>query len=310
MNKTNGMLSNAERQQILHQWNKTHAEYPEVCIHELFEAQVKRTPEATAVVFGGENVSYADLNRRANRLAHYLRKHGVRPEERVGICAERGVEMVVGLLAVLKAGGAYVPLDPAYPEERLQYMLENSSPVAVSTQRSTEGLLRRVGNGTRVIGLDGGTQWEEEAETNPERTSIGLTPEHLAYVIYTSGSTGVPKGVMLAHRNTVNLICWAQQAFSDDVLRRTLFSTSLNFDLAVYECFVPLTCGGSIHVVSNALDLAEGGVDVTLINTVPSVMKTLLEERAVPAAVRAVNLAGEPLRRELVESIFADTEVK
>jgi amino acid adenylation domain-containing protein len=310
MNKTNGMLSNAERQQILHQWNKTYAEYPEVCIHELFEAQVKRTPEATAVVFGGENVSYADLNRRANRLAHYLRKNGVRPEERVGICAERGVEMVVGLLAVLKAGGAYVPLDPAYPEERLQYMLENSSPVAVLTQRSTEGLLRRVGNGTRVIGLDGDTQWEEEAETNPERASIGLTPEHLAYVIYTSGSTGVPKGVMLAHRNTVNLICWAQQAFSDDVLSRTLFSTSLNFDLAVYECFVPLTCGGSIHVVSNALDLAGEGLDVTLINTVPSVMKTLLEERAVPAAVRAVNLAGEPLRRELVESIFADTEVK
>jgi amino acid adenylation domain-containing protein len=218
--------------------------------------------------------------------------------------------MVVGLLAVLKAGGAYVPLDPAYPEERLQYMLENSSPVAVLTQRSTEGLLRRVGNGTRVIGLDGDTQWEEEAETNPERASIGLTPEHLAYVIYTSGSTGVPKGVMLPHRNTVNLICWAQQAFSDDVLRRTLFSTSLNFDLAVYECFVPLTCGGSIHVVSNALDLAEGGVDVTLINTVPSVMKTLLEERAVPAAVQGVNLAGEPLRRELVERIFADTEVK
>jgi len=120
------MPSNAERQQILHQWNKTDAEYPEVCIHELFEAQVKRTPQATALVFGGEKVSYDELNRRANRLAHSLRKKGVRPEERVGICAERGVEMVVGMLAVLKAGGAYVPLDPAYPEERLQYMVEDS----------------------------------------------------------------------------------------------------------------------------------------------------------------------------------------
>jgi amino acid adenylation domain-containing protein len=312
MNKPNGMLSNAERQQILHEWNKTHAEYPEdMCIHELFEAQVKRTPEATAVVFGSEKVSYDELNRRANRLAHYLRKNGVRAEERVGICAERSVEMVVGLLAVLKAGGAYVPLDPEYPEERLQYMVKDSAPVAVLTQRSTDGLLRRIGNGISVIGLDGDAQRREgAAETNPERISVGLAPGHLAYVIYTSGSTGVPKAVMLEHRNTVNLICWAHQVFSDEVLWRTLFSTSLNFDLAVYECFVPLTRGGSIHVVSNALDLAGGGVDVTLINTVPSVMKTLLEERAVPAAVQAVNVAGEPLRRELVESIFAGTEVK
>ena len=309
-NRAKGMLSNAERQQILHQWNNTHADHPEVCIHELFEAQVKRTPQAMALVFGGEKVSYDELNRRANRLAHSLRKKGVKPEERVGICAERGVEMVVGMLAVLKAGGAYVPLDPAYPEERLQYMVKDSSPVAVLTQVSTENLLRRVGNGTSVIGLDGDAQRQEEAETNLERASIGLTPDHLAYVIYTSGSTGVPKGVMLAHRNTVNLICWAHQAFSDDVLRRTLFSTSLNFDLAVYECFVPLTRGSSIHVVSNALDLAREGVDVTLINTVPSVIKTLLEERAVPAGVQAVNVAGEPLRRELVESIFACTEAK
>jgi len=311
MNKLNGMLSNAERRQILHEWDKTHAEYPEVCIHELFEAQVKRTPDATAVVFGSERVSYDELNRRVNRLAHYLRKKGVRPEERVGICAERGVEMVVGLLAVLKAGGAYVPLDPKYPEERLQYMLKDSAPMAVLTQRSTEDLLRRVGNGICVIGLDGDApKREREAETNPERTSVGLSPGHLAYVIYTSGSTGVPKAVMLEHRNTVNLICWAHQVFSDDVLRRTLFSTSLNFDLAVFECFVPLTRGDSIHVVSNVLDLAGGGADVTLINTVPSVMKTLLEERAVPATVQEVNVAGEPLQRELVERIFAGTEAK
>ncbi|HVG91213.1 MAG TPA: amino acid adenylation domain-containing protein, partial [Alphaproteobacteria bacterium] len=310
MNRPSGMLSNAKRQQILHQWNNTHAEYPEVCIHELFEAQVKRTPQATAVVFGSEKVSYDELNRRANRLAHYLRKYGVRPETRVGICVQRGVAMVVGLLAVLKAGGAYVPLDPTYPEERLQRMVKDSSPVAVLTQGSTHRLLRRVANGTTVIGLDEDAQREKEAETNLERASIGLTPEHLAYVIYTSGSTGVPKGVMLEHRNTVNLICWAHQVFSDDVLRRTLFSTSFNFDLAVYECFVPLTRGGSIHMVSSVLDLAEEGTDVTLINTVPSVMKMLLEERAVPAAVQAVNVAGEPLRRELVESIFAGTEVK
>jgi len=310
MNRPNGMLSNAERQQILHEWNKTHAEYPEVCIHELFEAQVKRTPEATAVVFGNERVSYDELNRRVNQLAHYLRKNGVRPEERVGICAERGVEMVVGLLAVLKAGGAYVPLDPKYPEERLQYIVKDSKPVIVLTQRTTTDLVRRVGNGIRVIGLDGDAQRREAAEINPDRASVGLTPEHLAYVIYTSGSTGVPKGVMLEHRNTVNLICWAHQVFSDEVLRRTLFSSSFNFDLAVYECFVPLTSGGSIHMVSNALDLAGGEMDVTLMNTVPSVMKALLEEKTIPREVQVVNVAGEPLKRELVERIFADTEVK
>ena len=165
MNKPNRMLSNEERQQILHEWNNTHAEYPEdMCIHELFEAQVKRTPEATAVVFGSERVSYDELNRRANRLAHYLRKNGVRPEERVGICAGRGVEMVVALLGVLKAGGAYVPLDPKYPEERLQYMVKDSTPVAVLTQRSTDGLLRRVGNGISVIGLDGDAKREKERQ--------------------------------------------------------------------------------------------------------------------------------------------------
>ena len=298
--------------EMLHDWNMTHAQFPEdVCIHELFEAQVKRTPQAPAVVSGSERVSYDELNQRANRLAHYLRKHGVKPEERVGICAERGVEMVVALLAVLKAGGAYVPLDPEYPEERLRYMVNDSAPVAVLTQRSTADLLGRVGNGTRVIPLDEHTHSREaEAETNLDRASVGLVSNCLAYVIYTSGSTGAPKAVMLEHRNTLNLICWAHRVFSDSLLSRTLFSTSLNFDLAVYECFVPLTSGASIHIVANALDLADQEVDVTLINTVPSVMKALLEERAVPAAVQAVNVAGEPLRRELVESIFAHTQVK
>ena len=130
---------------------------------------------------------------------------------------------------------------------------------------------------------------------------MGFMPERLAYVIYTSGSTAVPKGVMLEHRNAVNLICWAHQAFSDDVLVRTLFPTSLNFDLAVYECFVPLTSGASIRLVSNALDLAGGKMDATLVNTVPSVMKALLEEKALPPGLKAVNVAGEPLKRELVE---------
>src|SRR5436305_9793162 len=244
MNKTsNGM----------HDRNMTHAECPaDMCIHQLFEAQVKRTPEATAVVFGAERLNYDELNRWANRLAHHLRKIGVRPEERVGICAERSVEMIVAVLAVLKAGGGYVPLDPEYPEERLQYIVKDSATVAVLAQRSTADLLKKIGNGTRAIGLDGDAHGTEP-ETNPDPTSVGLSPSHLAYVIYTSGSTGVPKAVMLEHRNAVNLICWAHQAFSSDLLSRTLFSTSLNLDLAVYESFVPLPSGCSIHIVAYAL---------------------------------------------------------
>ncbi|HKV95700.1 MAG TPA: amino acid adenylation domain-containing protein [Candidatus Angelobacter sp.] len=311
MNKSGALLSDAERHQVAYEWNRTQAEYPKgVCIHELFEAQVKRTPEATAVVFGDERISYGELNRRANRWAHYLQVKGVKPEKRVGICAERSVDMVVGLLAVLKAGGAYVPLDAEYPEERLQYMVKDSEPVIVLAQRATADLVRRVADGIQLMELDGEVEKAGDVETNLECASVGLTPENLAYVIYTSGSTGLPKGVMLAHRNTVNLIHWAHQAFSDDVLARTLFSTSLNFDLAVYECLVPLTIGTSICLVSNALDLTEREMDVTLVNTVPSVMKGLLEEQALPPRVRAVNVAGEPLKRELVERIFADTEVE
>jgi amino acid adenylation domain-containing protein len=312
MNESDRTLSDAERQLILYEWNDAQREHPrDVRIHELFEAQVTRTPEATAVVFGNERVSYDHVNRRANRLAHYLRGKGVKPEERVGICTERGVDLVVAVLAVLKAGGAYVPLDPGYPEERLRYMVGDSETALVLAHTSTADLLRRVGNGIKVVELDREAEkWEGATETNPERMSVGLTPGHLAYVIYTSGSTGMPKGVMLEHRNTVNLICWAHQVFGPKVLSRTLFSTSLNFDLAVYECFVPLTSGCSIRVVSNALDLAGGAPDVTLINTVPSVMKTLLEDRAVPATVEVVNVAGEPLKRELVERIFAGTKVK
>jgi len=181
----------------------------------------------------------------------------------------------------------------------------------VLAQKNTANMVRKLGNGIRVVELDGELErWEGEADANPECASVGLTPEHLAYVIYTSGSTGVPKGVMLEHRSTVNLICWAHQVFSDDVLAHTLFSTSLNFDLAVYECFVPLTRGACICVVSNALDLVGRGADVTLINTVPSVMTTLLEQEAIPAGVQVVNVAGEPLKRELVERIFASTGVQ
>ena len=295
-----------EREQLLTGFNDTALDYPhEQTIHGLFEAQVARTPDALAVLHGEQRLTYRELNEQANRLAHALRKRGVQPDSRVGICVERGVEMVVGLLAILKAGGGYVPLDPAYPAERIAYMLHDSAPAAVLAQTATQGLLADVS--VPVINLDT-SNWQVESVQNPQ--VAGLTSAHLAYLIYTSGSTGLPKGVMIEHRNTVNFLTWAHNAFGACALEKTLFSTSLNFDLAVYECFAPLTSGGSIHMVKNVLELQHGAHDIGLINTVPSALKALLEIDGLPTSVHTVNVAGEALKRTLVESLFEKTGVQ
>ena len=202
------VLPAAERDHLLYEWNDTRTEYPsDKCVHELFEDQAARTPDAVAVVFAAEELSYAELNRRANRLAHYLRRLGVRPDDRVAICAERGLAMVVALLAVLKAGAAYVPLDPAYPADRLRFMFEDCAPVALLTQSHLKDYSVSSARACRCsIWRTAAPLWRDQPESNPDRASIGLTPEHLAYVIYTSGSTGMPKGVMVEHRNVVHLL--------------------------------------------------------------------------------------------------------
>nr|WP_232911560.1 syringopeptin non-ribosomal peptide synthetase SypB [Pseudomonas syringae] len=295
-----------EREQLLVDFNDTSLDYPQQqTIHGLFEAQAERTPEALAVVHGEQRLTYRELNEQANRLAHALRKQGVQPDSRVGICVERGAEMVVGLLAILKAGGGYVPLDPAYPAERIAYMLQDSAPAAVLVQTATQGLL--AGVSVPVINLDL-SDWQDESVQNPQVP--GLTSAHLAYLIYTSGSTGLPKGVMIEHRNTVNFLSWAHTVFDGSTLEKTLFSTSLNFDLAVYECFAPLTSGGSIEVVKNVLELQHGEHDIGLINTVPSALKALLDVEGLPATVHTVNVAGEALKRSLVENLFEKTGVQ
>ncbi|PBP81277.1 non-ribosomal peptide synthetase, partial [Pseudomonas syringae] len=295
-----------ERERLLVGFNDTALDYPQQqTIHGLFEAQAERTPEALAVVHGEQRLTYRELNEQANRLAHALRKQGVQPDSRVGICVERSAEMVVGLLAILKAGGGYVPLDPAYPVERIAYMLQDSAPAAVLAQTATQGLLADVS--VPVINLDL-SDWQDESVQNPQVPR--LTSAHLAYLIYTSGSTGLPKGVMIEHRNTVNFLSWAHSAFDASALEKTLFSTSLNFDLAVYECFAPLTSGGSIEVVKNVLELQHGEHDIGLINTVPSALKALLEVNGLPESVHTVNVAGEALKRSLVESLFEKTGVQ
>jgi amino acid adenylation domain-containing protein len=300
------ILPALESERLLVTFNATAADYPQhQTIHGLFEEQAQRTPDAVAVIRGEQRLNYRELNERANRLAHYLRKQGVVPDSRVAICVERGIDMVVGLLAILKAGGGYVPLDPAYPLDRIAYMLEDSAPAAVLAQSATLELL--TGASMPVIDLGSGL-WQGESVQNPDVAE--LNSSHLAYVIYTSGSTGLPKGVMIEHRNTVNFLTWAHRSFDNATLAKTLFSTSLNFDLAVYECFAPLTSGGSIEVVTNVLELQQGEHDITLINTVPSALKALLESGGLGEGVDTVNVAGEALKRSLVEALFEQTQVK
>ncbi len=208
-------------------------------IHELFEDQVERTPEAVALVFGDERLTYRELNERANRLGHYLRELGVGPDVLVGICVQRSLQMVVGLLGILKAGGAYVPLDPSYPEQRLKFMLEDSAAPVLLTQQSLVKSLP--GTSARVVLLDG--DWAEiqkHAETNPSQVT---TADHLAYVIYTSGSTGVPKGVETPHRGVVRLLFGVDYARlgADRVF---LQLAPVSFDASTLELWGPLLHGG------------------------------------------------------------------
>ncbi|ATB40791.1 non-ribosomal peptide synthetase [Cystobacter fuscus] len=295
------LLTADERGMLLAEWHGPVIDVPAVCMHELVQAQVERTPQAVAVVSGQRTLTYAELNRRANQLAHHLRRLGVRSEVRVGLCVERTEEIVIGLLAILKAGGAYVPLDPAYPKERLALILEDAQvPVLLTQQRLVSEL---PSTQARVVCLD--TDWPTigaESDGNLERTTA---PEALAYLIYTSGSTGKPKGVMIEHRNAVAFLVWALRVFSPRELAGTLASTSICFDLSVFELFTPLSCGAKVIVAKNALELPElpAARDVTLINTVPSAMGALLRAGAVPPSVAIVNLAGEALAGSLVEQL-------
>jgi len=302
------LMTDDERRQVLVKWNDTHAEYPQECLYALFEQQAERGPDLTALVFDGQRLSYRELNERANRLAHYLRREGVGAETLVGVLMKRSVEMVVSLLGVLKAGGAYLPLDPAYPRERLRFMLEDAAVTVLLTQRELVEALPE--SAARVVCVD--TQWPEIAGESAENPENVVTPENLAYVIYTSGSTGQPKGVAIAHRSAVVLLQWAQEVFSAESLRGVLASTSICFDLSVFELFVPLSCGGKIILAENALHLPAiaASEEVTLINTVPSAINELRKVGGIPASVRTVNLAGEPLPNRLVQEIYEQETVE
>ncbi|PPT09099.1 Malonyl CoA-acyl carrier protein transacylase [Geitlerinema sp. FC II] len=279
-----------------------------VLIQQRFEAWVERSPDAVALDFEGRQLTYTDLNRRANQLAHHLKGLGVGPEVLVGICMPRSLEMVVGLLGILKAGGAYVPLDPQYPQTRLALILEDArSPILLTQQALLESLPP---HNARTVCLD--TDWETIARHSDRDPAYDASDCNLAYTIYTSGSTGRPKGVAIEHRSTIALLEWAGEVFPPEDLAGVLASTSICFDLSVFELFVPLSYGGKVVLAQNALHLPTlpAAEDVTLINTVPSAIAELLRTRSIPSSVRTVNLAGEPLPLPLVQQLYERTQAQ
>ncbi|MDI3567646.1 amino acid adenylation domain-containing protein, partial [Bradyrhizobium sp. Arg816] len=301
------LLSAAERTYLLEELNQTAAPYPaERCIHELFEAQVHKAPDAVAVVCEDEQLSCGELNARANRLAHHLIALGVRPDQPVAICVERSPMMVVGLLAILKAGGAYMPLDPAYPSARLHQVLDDAAPrllLADVAGRAAFGadVLANVS----VVELDAAAPaWASLPEADPDPRALSLTSRNLAYVIYTSGSTGTPKGAQNEHRAIVNRLLWMQNAYglkpTDVVLQKTPFS----FDVSAWEFFWTLLEGATLVVAPpGAHRDPDALVDlivsqcITTVHFVPSMLLSFLDAKSVDrcTSLRRVLCSGEAL---------------
>ncbi|MGH7825286.1 MAG: non-ribosomal peptide synthetase [Candidatus Binatia bacterium] len=302
------MLTEAEKEELLVRWNETQTDYAkDQCIQQLFEEQANQTPEAVAVIFGARQSTYRELNRRANQIAHYLRKLGVGPEVTVGLCVERSVEMVVGMLGILKAGGAYVPLDSSYPKERLAFMLQDAGIGVLLTQRRLVGELPE--HNARVVCLD--SHWEmigRESEDSPASTA---GPENLAYVIYTSGSTGKPKGVEVLHRGVVNFLSSMREQpglSAQDIL---VAVTTLSFDIAGLELLLPLSVGARVVIVSRevAADAALLSEELTkfgctLMQATPATWQMLLEAGWQGNSNLKILCGGETLTAELAAKLL------
>jgi amino acid adenylation domain-containing protein len=310
------LLTKAERHQLLVEWNDTAADYPkDSCIYELFEAQVERTPEIIAVQFEGKQLTYRELNNQANQLAHCLRQLGVGPENLVGICVERSLEIVIGLLAILKAGGAYVPLDPSYPKERLAFMMEDSQvSVLLTSERIIGGFKTEdaiLDPQIRMIYLDRDREKiAQQSERNPDK---GAAARNLAYVIYTSGSTGQPKGVQIEHRSVINCLYSMRQQIGLAEKDVMLAVTTISFDVAALENFLPLTTGAKLVLASRdeALDgrqlldrLTEYGT--TAMQATPSAWKLLLDVGWRSGPDFKILCGGEVLSRELADKLLED----
>ncbi|NEO15575.1 MULTISPECIES: amino acid adenylation domain-containing protein, partial [unclassified Moorena] len=296
------LMTQPELDQILVEWNNTKTDYPtDKCIHQLFEEQVEKTPDAVAVVFEEQKLTYSQLNTKANQLAHYLQKLGVVPETLVGICVDRSVEMVVGLLAILKAGGAYVPLDPAYPQERLEYMFADSQVSVLLTQEQILAQLPQ--HQAQVVFLD--RDWEKIATETPEKVESEVSPQNLAYVIYTSGSTGKPKGVLVEHKGLCNLATVQMQGFQVNSNSRVVQFASLSFDASISEIVMALGSGASLYIGSRDTLMPGTGLSqwlqsnkITHITIPPSALAVMPKEEL--PDLKTIVVAGEACPPELI----------
>jgi amino acid adenylation domain-containing protein len=305
------LLSPSELHQILTEWGTGAAAPPSgACLHELFAAQVARTPDAVALLHGTQEVgrtTYAELADRAGSLARWLRGVGIGPEALVAVCLERSPDLIASLFGVFAAGGAYVPIDPAYPAERRALMLEDSGAAVLITRGELSAGLPATG--ARTLDLDREPVFEPGGGGLP---SPAAAPGNLAYLIYTSGSTGRPKAVAIEHRSAVARVFWARDVFPAEELAGMLAATSVCFDLSVFEIFAPLAWGGRVILAENALELPSlpSASEVRLLNTVPSAAAELLRTGGLPPSVRTVNLAGEPLPGALAAALYATGTVE
>jgi len=303
------VLTDAEQNQIVVEWNDTRVNYPKyLCLPALFEAQVERTPDATAVVCEEERLSYRELNARANQLAHHLRKLGVGAEVLVGICMERSVEMMVALLGILKAGGAYVPLDPAYPEERLAFMIKDSGLQVLITHEPFRSTL--TDQVEKLVRMD--KDWPVISQEGRENPASEIEPENLAYVIYTSGSTGRPKGVQIYHRSLVNLLTSMRARPGLTEEDSLLAVTTISFDIAALELYLPLMVGARC-VLASRESSGDGqrlwsmldDYEITVMQATPSTWKLLLESGWPGKADLKILCGGEAMPRELAEQLIS-----
>jgi amino acid adenylation domain-containing protein/FkbH-like protein len=306
------VLTSEEKRILLTDWTATQKEYPrEKTLADLFEEQVARTPGAEAVVCGDVRLTYSELYERAGAVAAQLKALGVKQEDLVGICVERSWEMLAAILGTLLSGAAYVPMDPSYPKDRLGFMLEDADIKVLLTQKKLLGTLSGVKSTTLCVEDINWGQAPADADSTGRHIAPRGTADSLAYVIYTSGSTGRPKGVALEHRSAVAFVYWAKDVFTPEELSGVLASTSICFDLSVFEMFVPLSLGGRVILAENALALPSlpAANEVRLINTVPSAARELVRVKGIPASVRVINLAGEPLATSLVDALYEQTSV-
>ena len=290
------------RRHVVAEFNNTARAYPyDKCVHELFEAQVERTPSAIAVVAGDRQLTYAELNERANQLARFLRRFGIGPDSLVGLCLDRSLEMIVGILGVLKAGAGYVPMDPSYPADRLAFMLQDANVFVLLTQSHLLDQLP-AHNGPR-LSLD--SDWDVIAKEKKENLAAWANPANLAYVIYTSGSTGKPKGVMIHHRGLVNYLTWATETYEVAGGCGAPVHSSFSFDLTITSLFAPLMVGRSIFLVADGIEnLVEALLardNYSLVKITPAHLRALAElmpADQIRGRVRALVIGGEALHME------------